>query len=330
MTNLIPFFAYTDADDSFHPVDSRDYYEWWYNDFHFDNGWAAVAVWHYRDWLKKPRVPSVEISIYDPAGKRYYHETVIATDKATASETQCDVRIGNHHFWQENGGYRLVVDAKGISADLTMRRSVPPLFIPAGLIYEDNSNQHYWCVPVPRGNATGEISVDNHRMPVNGVCYHDHNWGTCDMNENFGGWTWGRFFDPVYSGIFSYSFLINPETANPAEPAAGSGIIYLAKNDMVILCSEKVNMDVAEEVFDEPTGQTMPRQLVLSAAEDNCSISCHLTVQRIIERDHLKFAGWKTHNWRYLDDYRAEITLDGQKDVSSGQTLHERFLLRLK
>lgn len=58
MTNLIPFIVYSDVEDRCHKIKSEDYYEWWYSDFKFDNGWTAVAVWHYSDWLKKPGSPA--------------------------------------------------------------------------------------------------------------------------------------------------------------------------------------------------------------------------------------------------------------------------------
>jgi hypothetical protein len=117
-----------------------------------------------------------------------------------------------------------------------------------------------------------------------------------------------------------------------SEPQVNShtGIIYLAKGNQLILCTEIIDLIIEEEVFDELTGQTIPSKLVLRASEDNCKLMCSFDVQRVVERDHLQFSGWKTHNWRFLDNYKADITLDGKKTSASGQTLHEKFLLRLK
>jgi hypothetical protein len=330
MTNLIPFIAYNDSDDSCHKLPGPDYYEWWYSDFRFANGWTAVAVWHYRDWLKKPRVPSVEISIYDPDGSRYYEETIFKPREADASDAECDVKIGQHHFWQENDRYRLIVGSKKAGADLTMTRIAPPFFIEPGAIYSEGGDEHFWCVPVPRGKAEGSLFVDGKEIKVNGICYHDHDWGTCDMNRNFGGWSWGRFFVKEYSGIFSCSFPIHVTSSSEPQVNGHTGVFYLAKGNQLILCTEKIEFITEKESFDELTGQPVATKLVLKGAEDNCSAKCEFQVQKIVERDHLKFAGWNTHNWRFLDTYTAEITLDGKKDMISGQMLHEKFLLRLK
>ena len=330
MTNLIPFIAYSDVEDRCHKIKSKDYYEWWYSDFRFDNGWTAVAVWHYSDWLKKPRVPSVEISIYDPDGKRYYEETVVGAGKAVASEKICDVKIGNHHFRQQGDQYLLSVNSKKAGADLIMTAVTPPFFISPGAIYSEGGDEHFWCVPIPRGIAEGSLFVEGKELKVKGTCYHDHNWGSCDMNRNFGGWTWGRFFDQEYSGIFSCSFPIHVTSSSEPQVNGHTGIFYLAKGNKLILCTEKIELITEEESFDEMTGQPVATKLVLKAAEDNCEAKCEFSVRKIVERDHLKFAGWNTHNWRFLDDYNAEIVLDGKKDSTSGQMLHERFLLRLK
>jgi hypothetical protein len=330
MTNLIPFIRYTDEDDRCHKLPAVDYYEWWYSDFRFTNGWTAVAVWHYRDWLKKPRVPSVEISIYDPDGNRYYEETVVDTRGASASETICDVKIGKHHFRQGGNQYRLLVDSRKAGADLVMKCIAPPFFIAPGAIYSEGGDEHFWCVPVPRGEAEGSLYVNGEEMKVKGICYHDHNWGSCDMNRSFGGWTWGRFFDKTYSGIFSCSFPVHVTPSSEPQLNSHSGILYVAKGSELVLCTEKIELVTKEESFDELTGQIIGTKLLLSGREDGSAATCEFTIQRVVERDHLKFSGWNSHNWRFLDSYDAEIAVDGKKESVSGQMLHEKFLLRLK
>lgn len=330
MTNLIPYISYSDIEDRLHKIDSSEYYEWWYSDFRFDNGWSAVVVFHYSDWLRKPRVPSVEISIYDPNGKRYYEETVLRPGKAWASEEICDIEIGKHRLQQVGSNYHLAVNSQKAGADLTMTPSSPPFYIPPGAIYSEGKNEHFWCVPIPRGNAQGSLFVDGNELKVKGICYHDHNWGSCDINRSFGGWTWGRFFDDEYSGIFSCSFPVHVTDSPLPQVNGPTGILYLAKNERLILCTEKIKLMTEEESFDEMTGQTVATKQVLEAAEESCSARCVFSVQKIVERDHLKFSGWDTHNWRFLDNYTADITLDGKTHSTAGRMIHERFLLRLK
>jgi hypothetical protein len=325
MADLRPYLFYEDRDDRWHPQETEFHYEWWYSDFRFDNGWSAVAAWHYSDWLKKPRAPSVELSIYDPDGNRYYEETVVKAGQAVASEKKCDVLIGGHHFWQEGNEYRLVVNSGKVGADLTLQRVAPAMMLPSsGSIYYDETSgdAHFWCVSIPRGNAFGKLIIAGKEIPVRGVCYHDHNWGTCDMNQNFGGWVWGRFFDDVYSGIFT--------TAYPLTPLPLTGILYLAKRGELVMMTDGAEIITLKEGFDEPSGITNSVKFMVKGQEENCEFEAIMEVQRIIERDHLKFSGWKTHNWRFLDNYEATITVDGVTDTVKGQTIHERFLLRLK
>ena len=45
-----PVSAYTDRDDALHPYANPAYYEWWYLDARFDNGYSCVLSWH---WLNE-------------------------------------------------------------------------------------------------------------------------------------------------------------------------------------------------------------------------------------------------------------------------------------
>jgi hypothetical protein len=323
-TDLKAYLKYEDGNDGVHPLKTELYYEWWYCDFRFDNGWSAAVVYYYSDMTKKPRAPTVEMSIYDPGGKRYFEKTDVKTDEAAASEEKCDVRIGGHRFWQEGNTYRLIVESSKVGADLTLQRETPAMFIPAEVNNPDSaaSDKHFWCVSIPRGKASGKLVVEGKEISVQGVCYHDHNWGTGQPNLTCGGWVWGHFFDDTYSGFYA---LVYPVSSQPF-----TGFIYLAKHEELILLSDAVQVMTVEERFDEPTGLTIPIRFVVTGKEGSCEFSGAMDVQNVVEKDHQQFPDFKTHNWRFIGNYEGAITLDGATDNVKGQGFHERYLLRLK
>ncbi|RKK32992.1 hypothetical protein BFJ68_g4537 [Fusarium oxysporum] len=46
--------------------------------------------------------------------------------------------------------------------------------------------------PVPGGQLTGEVTVNNTKTKVEGNAYHDHNWGNVPMETILDNWLWGR------------------------------------------------------------------------------------------------------------------------------------------
>jgi len=51
--------AYSDKDDALHYYKTPSYYEWWYNDVHFDNGYSCVIVYHQVCGFLYPRLPLI-------------------------------------------------------------------------------------------------------------------------------------------------------------------------------------------------------------------------------------------------------------------------------
>ncbi len=44
------------------------YYEWWYVDCSFDNGYHMVLTFHYRNHFMNPIIPTTQLMIYHPDG----------------------------------------------------------------------------------------------------------------------------------------------------------------------------------------------------------------------------------------------------------------------
>ena len=42
----VPVSVYQDKDDATHPYNTDNYYEWWYLDAQFDNGYSCVITFH--------------------------------------------------------------------------------------------------------------------------------------------------------------------------------------------------------------------------------------------------------------------------------------------
>jgi hypothetical protein len=90
----IPPSKYTDKDDGLHPYKTPDYYEWWYSDAHFDNGYSCVTVYHWMCGFMQPRYPVVTKQIYTPEGEKIESAKVFQPSECTASVSKCVVKMG--------------------------------------------------------------------------------------------------------------------------------------------------------------------------------------------------------------------------------------------
>src|SRR3990170_6394325 len=57
------------AEDGPHAPQTPEYFEWWYFDHHFDNGYTAVVVFHRATAFLPSHPPAVEITVITPAGE---------------------------------------------------------------------------------------------------------------------------------------------------------------------------------------------------------------------------------------------------------------------
>ena len=79
------------------------------------------------------------------------------------------------------------------------------------------------------GMVGGKLILSGEELPVNGVGYHDHNWGNTDMSLSRAGWGWGRMYDPVFTFVYGWFIAKDGEETKPQ--------LYLSMNDQVIFAS---------------------------------------------------------------------------------------------
>lgn len=315
--------GYQDKDDGRHLYNTPDYYEWWYFDGHFDNGYTCAVGYHLPLGHFKPRIPALYICIFTPDGQDLSVLKPIDAASCTASSEKCDVKLGEYFARQEGDTYHIYAMSKRAGADLTFRRKLPgwkPLG--KGYLYDNGAEKQGWLVPVPRAEVEGDLYVQGKPVPVKGLGYHDHNWGNVDMHDSLHSWFWGRFHHPQYTMIYYYLY---PAWKN--EPDASR--FYLAKDDKPVLLPDHFGLKHENELRDEVYNKTMPRDLTITAADDNVKFECNILGRGISTRSEmLQGAPWPQYYWRLIADYKAEITIKGKTDKLEGKSNSEYMLLR--
>ncbi len=312
--------AYTDRDDGLHPYDNPEYFEWWYLDARFDNGYSCVLTWHWRNEFLKPHIPTLQIFIYTPEGKRYVGMEAVDPKDCYASQEHCDVKMGNSYLRQENGIYRMYMHSRNIGCELTFKGSIPGWKIGEGNLVEGNNIVQSWVIPCPRAKVEGKLIIKDKEIPVKGDGYHDHNWGNCDMYDIFKGWYWGRLNDPRYTLIFSSTEALNGQVLP---------YLYLADDQGTLISTNNYNFVVEKEEPDSKTGLSYAKVITLKYNEADIKLNCRLETKQVVEHNPLpKVNEYNMYNWRFLADYTGDINIGGRTDHVKGETIHERLLFR--
>jgi predicted secreted hydrolase len=117
---------------------------------------------------------------------------------AAAKQGSLDVHIDDWFMRGSGERYRTVASAEGLTLDLNLSRTQPPLLQgKAGFSQKGpkpHSASYYYSLPQLR--VDGRVVVDGRSRNVTGVAWFDHEWSTAYMDADARGWDWiGINFD---------------------------------------------------------------------------------------------------------------------------------------
>ncbi len=192
--------------DAFHPpvVDSsQTWAEWHYFNYHDDAGRALYVSISALAW-EDDRAASgysrgvVLLEYVDETGRQTKLVDILPGREIAASTDSPDLLVGLNTVRFDGGAYQVhaaladsLTRPVTVSLELTPtpHQYVPPLTpmgadVPFGYV-----------VPVVRGRMTGRVSMGGKTVELDGIGYHDHNWG----HFRDAAWDWGI----VHAGRFS-------------------------------------------------------------------------------------------------------------------------------
>jgi len=173
------------------------HFEWWYFDFPAGADGLARIEWHAPLFNLRDGNGVLVLRCYERGeGPRspLVRGARFPLSRVTMDRERCAIRFPGGSILEEEDRYRIAIDIPAFTADLSLARELPPPPRPDGAILNsgDGRETFSWCVPLPRARAGGALAIDGRTIPVDGIGYHDHNWGNLRLGRWIRRWTWLR------------------------------------------------------------------------------------------------------------------------------------------
>jgi predicted secreted hydrolase len=135
------------------------------------------------------------------AAKRLLHDQRIARasgnpniDLATASETDTDLRLGNWLLKRNGNGGTYQAQASGSDFSFQLKlRETQPLLLQGDQGWSrkgPEASQASYYYSLPQLQVSGQLSLGEQTLPVQGQAWLDHEWSRSLMHPDAVGWDW--------------------------------------------------------------------------------------------------------------------------------------------
>lgn len=182
-------------------------YEWWYFDAHLEDGSSLVIAFYTKNPLAPGRSlePFVTVHLDRPGFDPLSFESHRPAARFRASTDGCDIRIDDNTFRGDLHHYEVHVAHDDLTIDVELASLVPAWRPATGyLLFGEHGEHHFaWLPAVPQGTVSVRLTGGGRHEELDGVGYHDHNWGDVAMHKLINHWYWGRAQAGPYSIIAS-------------------------------------------------------------------------------------------------------------------------------
>jgi hypothetical protein len=273
-------------DDGVHVEKSPFYFEWWYFDATFGEGSAVSIIFHMTDLINPfSGKGSVNVVVFDEGNPLYKRFIPYEPGLINAARDRCDVRIGKNRCRVEGDIYKILIEESGIDVELEFESEITGWRPGSGTFHFGNEKSYFsWVVPQPRAKVSGHIVIDGKEMNVDGLGYHDHNWGTVALLDTVPMWSWGRLYLEDYTCIFADILL------STRYGGAGVKPFLLAKGKQPLVSSFLHNndpLDPACDFLSAPPSVDFPVGWNLRWKDSNHDLNIVLKTKYVLEKSDL-------------------------------------------
>ncbi len=179
------------------------YFEWWYFHFASADGFVANIVLHETDIFGLRKSPYVSMSYQLPRREPQYLRMAVSDGGITRSSEYLHLSEINRKISEDNTRILIhLIFPSGEIFDVVITKQAKPLILNECVLYQEGDKQSYWRLQVPFGRFNGDLKTDSGDYSVEGVIYHDHQWGNISIQDFVSDWVWGHFSSSKSSAVF--------------------------------------------------------------------------------------------------------------------------------
>ena len=309
----------------------------WYFDARFDDGSTAVILLMTKPLLRSrdPLTPGVQITITAPDGTKHSQTAFFPPEAFRAARGACDMTIGENCVQGDLHRYQVRVQAGNLAADLAFTASVPAWRPGTGKTHfsADGAAFFGFLAAVPHGTVEGCLTYNGGTHAVHGAGYHDHKFGTVDLNQVMWNWVWGHAHVGGYTVVFAEMASFN-KFGNVMLP-----FFLLARGDEILTGDGRPLTLQSGQTQMHSSGHPYENRLNFSWQQDSNRVVLRLSQPRIIEatnplafippekRDMERSVGHPFF-FRFNSDLDLEVSLQGIEESIAGKALYELMLVR--
>jgi hypothetical protein len=264
-----------------HDPRSAEYFEWWYFDHHFDNGYTAVVVFHRATAWLPAHPPSVEITLITPDGQEQRSFRSLAPDAFRIAPDRAHITAGEDRVVDEHPRYQVramgvTVEGLRIGVETALEGILPGWKFGESKTMIDGLDGFAWVVPLPRARCRGTLFLGDQAILVEGTGYHDHNWGQVSLSRLISYWHWGRIYADDVTCIYA------DVVGRRRRSSDSSGLLMLAVGEHIIFNTSLVRIEEMDLALSRKAGRTYPRTLRITSEMDGAPLQITLRSRELV------------------------------------------------
>ena len=241
-----------------------------------------------------------------------------------------NVTMGKNFIHGDLNTYQLHIDVprKGLSANLVFIRDAPGWQAGNTKWYFDKSLTQYWAwfPAVPSAKVSGTLTYGGQVHKVQGVGYHDHQWGTVDMNKVLNSWYWGQ------GRLGNYTVVFFPFVASSHYNYQHLPVFYLAKgNNLLVGATSNMTWKASDNqtwTGSPATNRTYPGVLELRYKNGTDTVNLTITKPKVLLAANDIFVTNSTtigspQYMRFGGTGHLTVNMNGKNDTASGPMTYE-------
>lgn len=325
-------------EDGPHEPKTTEYFEWWYFDHHFDNGYTAVVVFHRATAFLPGRPPAVEITVITPAGKEHRSFRVLPKPDFHIASDRAQITAGEDRVLDQTTRYEVramgaTAEGLRIGVETVLEARLPGWKFGESKTVIDGLDGFAWVVPLPRAHCRGRLFVGDEAIEVEGIGYHDHNWGQISLSRLISYWHWGRIYAGDVTCIYADVVGRRSRTTDP------TGLLMLAVGEQIVFNTSLVRIDELDLAYSPKAARTYPRTLRITSEMDGAPIELTLRSRELVgaydflatlsplRRGALRLLTRPAY-FRHRSDVHLRFTYAGQEHDLRGEVLNEDMYLQ--